>query len=692
MSYLVNETRLTRVIIGGSDVTEAVTDITLSDSSAIKNGLIATDGEIKMGYRPGATPRDDYKRSLYLRGTPIEIYVTYPSGLEDRHPRGSLVVFDTLFVPEKEELVISVGCKMAFAALQERVDELLPLPNFYLPPTRRNYSSISAALATEGRVAWYDKDGILRSDYMFSGETQTTSPAPNWVSVFGTTALAVSAVNKTRSFELKNAGPAGSPYQGSDPDNIELSYEYAPCRYTTEGSPICPDNAQEPDIIETATSESRYYAQYPAVYYERVATNTTFNNAVGVSQPSLNKSGRPDSTTGKVDATKSDCQEKPRERENPAASKVGGGSSNGQVSCMSGYQTARSQLMVGVSSSSITTTYYRGPGKARDRVESAEFGPALSANGQYIGDLYQLCRQSWADACNPNGFCGTSEGTRNVQLGASITTVEFNADGSVSTEITDTYATKVSALSPDSWRSGVQDGKLVGFTDVPNPYQLYRQSRRVVEYQYPVNGTYRKTTEYTARSEWGSLVPSIGEMDAMNGLARITIDRSKSNRVNADAPPSLTVPEPETLQDQSLVVFPDHDLGAPGQGAPSGNINFKESVPYPFILKDGDPLTPDDYLVAYENYLVRVIKGMALGVRIGETLREDIGANWAPNYSFRYSDPRYNTLISMRGDAHTWSLTPNTCNLTVDGLTIGFSDGIVNIPNNLQGVETPILP
>jgi len=73
-------------------------------------------------------------------------------------------------------------------------------------------------------------------------------------------------------------------------------------------------------------------------------------------------------------------------------------------------------------------------------------------------------------------------------------------------------------------------------------------------------------------------------------------------------------------------------------------------------------------------------------------LRQEIASEWKPNTSFRYHDPRYNILISMRSNAQTWSMTPEECVMTVDGMAVGFSNGQVNIPDNIVGVTTAILP
>lgn len=678
MTYLINSTRLTRVLIGGVNVTDQVSDITLSDSSGLRNGLIATDGEIKLGYRPGTPEAEDYRRNTFVRGEVVDLFVTYPDGVERKHPRGRLFIIDSKFNPEDESFLLNVGCGMAIHALDGNIDEIKGLPNFYIPSTRQNYSSISSALAAEGRIAWYDAEGILQSEKLWSGETFTTSPPAQWVSVFGVTALAVSTINSVRTIRTQEDA-VGNPYEGGDPDNIQLSYEYL----LNDGE-IDPAtglvNSDDSFVTETSVSTSNYYTQYPVIHYQRVQKN---------SEPTLDEAGEPEDDTGLSDPRPSDCSTLETESSNPASAGDGGGAGNGDTNCMDNYETARIPLYVGVSSKSETQTFYRGPGGTRDQVITRNFGPALDANNQYYGDLYQLCRQSWATRCNPNGYCSTSAGRTQAELSRSIQTIDFNPDGSVSREITDTYSTILSAAQPKDWRAGVIDNKIVGFRTISSGLNLYRSNRQVVEYEYPRVGTYRKTTTFESITSRGQGLTSGSGMDAINGIVKVTVDRSTTTAINADVPPAQKTPEPATQSGTVQVVFPKHD--PLGGGSLTDALVFNENVPYPFLIVQGSGITTQSALAEYSDYVRRSLKGQSLGLRLAETLRVEISESWKPNTSFRYYDPRYNTLMSMRGNAHTWSLTPESCVMTVDGLTVGFSDGQVNIPNNVVGVTTAIL-
>lgn len=695
MSYFPNTVRLASILFEGVDFTDRVVDITLSDSSGVKNGLIATDGEIKLAFRPGSPIREDYERNLFARGAHIVVNIEFPSGEIERHPRGSLYVVDSEFNPETEEISLSVGCKMAFHALDGDVTDLTGLGQLYLPETRQDYSSISQQLAAEGKIAWYDGYDVLQVEDLWSGETSSGSPEPVYISVFGVTAVAVSALNKARSIqERAGNSPDGTPYQGADPDTIDLEYEYVPGVIDAATGDVIfdPGAGSEPLREEIVTSVSNYFTQYPAIYYERKP-----NEPDDDGEPNLDNAGEPEDDEGLVEPRPNDCLDGSGQAEssNPAAAEdsPSGGSGNGNTNCMGKYQTVRTPLYVGVESETRTFTYYDGPGFSRSQTITENYGPALEANSQYFGDIYQVCRQGWATRCNPNGFCPTSEGTKKILLSRTIANTEFNPDGSVRSETTDTYQTKLSAAQTNDWRAGVEEGKVVNFRRIDSPYSLYRSQRVIVEYYYPKVGTQRDTTTYITITSRGQGLPqSMEQADALNGIKRTTRDRSRSNLVNAPLPPAQVTPEPPTQSDQTQITFPPRPGSTEAASSPrSKTLGFKETMPYPIMIVQGSGLSVSGVLNKYEDYVARAIKGSAQGLRLGESLREEIAESWKPNLSFRYYDPRYNTLISMRGDAHTWSITPTACTMTVDGLTVGFSNGEVDIPNNVAGVTTAVL-
>ena len=73
MAYLVNQSRLHSLTIDGVNYTDSLISWTCSDSSAQKQGLIATTGTLILGQKPGGYNVEDYDRNNFKRGVLVVI-------------------------------------------------------------------------------------------------------------------------------------------------------------------------------------------------------------------------------------------------------------------------------------------------------------------------------------------------------------------------------------------------------------------------------------------------------------------------------------------------------------------------------------------------------------------------------------------------------------------------------------------
>lgn len=686
MAYFINQTRMAEVLINGTDFTQFATEINLTDSSGIKNGLIATDGEIKLKYIPGSTFPQDYKRNAFRRGDPVRISVQFPSGVTRRHPRGYLFVISSKFEPETESIVVEVGCTMALRALAEDVEALIDQSDLYISETRKDYSNLSNAMAAQSKILYYDNNNNLQSLKMYDGESQIGSAAPNFVSVFGLTAMSVQALDARSKFDEGGEGSKDSPYEDFDPDDVDLTYDWGP-EVDEDGNPIPgtgPDGNDPPpvDRVDTTTTESKYYMQYPAIAYQRKPPEEVDN---------LDDAGTPQDDSGLEIPRPLTCvdEETNPNPDSPAIQTPGG--VNGETSCMDNYETVRSPIYVNAQSTSISTSYYDGPNSALSYQENLRYGPALEANNQYFADSFQVCRQSWATKCQPNGQCSTAEGTEEVLLSKDTRETTYNEDGSVASIIVDSFATRLSGAQPFNWRAGVENGLIVNFRTPLNPFGLYRVQRVETNYTYSKTGakTVRATTTYTSVTSRQQGISGI--IDALSGIITTQTETSLTNAVDPPRPPQLE--EPEIPTEEETETLPGNGEGDDSRGSSAGligssKIKVRERIGFPIIPIRGRT-TAAQVIADYKEYIVFTIKGESLGLRIVEPLREDICTNWTPNQSFRYSDPRYDLVMSLRMDGTTWSIRPDSCLISTDGLAMGFSDGTLQVPNNVVGNTTP---
>ena len=635
MSYLVNQTRVHSLSIGGSDYTGSLVSWTCSDSSANRNGLISTAGTVILGQVPGGYNTEDYDRDNFKRGIPVILEVTYPDGTVARHPRGLLYVLSTSYEPEEGQLTVEIGCRLVLAALTDQVDDLVALSPIYLDVAQRSYSNVAAAFASAGQYLYQDNQGALVSGTFFDGDSTAGVATGDWTSVLGVTALSAKPLAGTRAI----------------PDQIELSYQ-AP------SDEVASDQAGKVDITE---SDSYYYLTYPAVVYQRV-NDGTLTSVTGTQ------------TSSSSDGTTSTCGNTPTQ---PA--------DNGTPSCNEGYETKQTPLILPAKRRETRRTEYNGPAGQVSRVYSEVRGPALEANQQYFADKFAYCRYTWATACQPNGGCPT-DGMDEVLLTYSEQVNYYGTANELVKTVTDTYATTASGAQPFNWRSGIVNGAPQDFTTL-SLADMYRVSSVTVEYTYANNSNTEETTTYTSITARGSGIT--GNIDALNGIK--TFERRISTTISANPliPDLVNTPTTSTVdKTTTLYLYTGRYQSPPTE---SGPYIAKESIPVPLLFDTQGEI--DTAVADYSNYIERWIKGDAYGIQLAEALREEIATGWHPGRPFRYYDSTKGKLMAMRMDACQWGVSAEGSVVAMNGIWIGFSDGTVTIPDNIVGTgSTPGSP
>ena len=81
MSYLVSKTRVASLTINGADYTPNFAGWTVSDSSALTNGLVSTSGSLEISGLLGGALLQDYDRNNFQRGAEAVLELTEPGGL-----------------------------------------------------------------------------------------------------------------------------------------------------------------------------------------------------------------------------------------------------------------------------------------------------------------------------------------------------------------------------------------------------------------------------------------------------------------------------------------------------------------------------------------------------------------------------------------------------------------------------------
>lgn len=646
MGYLVNQTRAATLRIGGNDYTSSLVEWVVSDQSAYKNGCLQTSGTLTLGSRPGGPSIEDYDRSLFRRGTIVTLDVAEPGGAPYRHPRGYLYVISTSYDVESEELTVELGCRLVLIALTEEIDSLVALVPISLDIAQTTYSNCSAAFASAGQYVFQDNTGALVTGTFFEGDSYSGVAAGNWLSVLGVTTTSV------------------QPLSGSDaiPDQIALSYQV----------PADGLNEDEQGRVDTETTTSYYFTQYPAVRFTRKGFTRAATGEITYKSPVWNSVDNYAVTPSSSGS--SSCGNAPDSPEYGYWSLV----------CLSNWETVQTNLYVPATRTQTSVTEYAGPGSQVSRTFETVYGPAIEANGQYYSDKYAYCRSINAVLCLPDGDCPL-EGMEQVQLAYSQTLNYYGEANELVRTVTDNYATKLSAAQPNDWRSGVNNGVPQDFNQNMS-LAMFRESRTDTTYYQEGSVNVQKTVTHTSTARARSTGLN-GNLDALSGIRTVTVRRSSSTSSVDLAPDRLNTATTSTeTEETSIRLFSGRYQGSPSEAGP---YILKEQIPVPLLFESESEIA--SAVGVYSNYLERFVKGDSFGLQIGEALRGDVVSGWRPGMTFRYYDPSKDRLLAMRMDATAWGVSVDESGFVTNGVWIGESNGSVVIPNNLRGNSTPNL-
>ena len=641
MSYLVAKTRVASLLINGANYTSNLVSWTVSDGSALTDGLVSTSGTVTLSGILGGSLLQDYDRNNFQRGAEVVVDIAEPGGAPYRHPRGLLYVIGDGYSVEDEQITIDIGCRVALATLIDDPSSLLSYAPIHLDPTQQTIQGVSGSLAAAGKFLYQDNQGDYQVKTFFDGDTWTGTNQPDgeWVSILGTTALSV------------------QPLQGSGaiPDVINLSYAQ-PASYSEEDA-----------TVDETLTESYYFLTYPAVMYVR--TGNGLGSITGVSSGTVVDSG-----------TVSACGNTPPPPQQ----------SQQQPACNEGYTLEQTPAILPAERTVLNRTEYGGPAGQVSRVYTQTIGPAIEANSQYFADSFAHCRYTWSTRCQPNGACSTDEGMQQILLGYTEQTNYYGTANELIKTVTDSYATTLSGAQPFNWRSGVVNGAHQGFQTL-SLTDLYRVSRVITEYFPDGPSNVQETTTFTSVTSRQVGIAN-GSIDALDGIR--TFQRRTSTTISTTpvAPDSIKSPQTRTVT--LTTSLPLLRKGFTQPPAESGPYIQQEQIPVALLLDSQAEV--DDAVQVYSSHLKRKIMGDAYGLQIGESLRSEIADGWRPGMPFRYWDNRPGTsddsLLAMRMDACVWGLDKAGADVVTNGIWTGISDGRVNKPQNILGGSGAIIP
>lgn len=647
MSYIVNKSRDIQLLINGVNYTNNVLSIELSDDSAINNGIVTTSGTIQLGYVPGGSSIADYGKNFFLRGRPVIIDVADESGTLVRHPRGYLYVVETSYDIEANQLTVEVGCKLYLASLSDDVSQLVSFTILPLTSEQQTFSDLSSALQAESKFIWQNNQGdIVKTDF-FLGDGLGTNKAPGeWLSKLGETAISVEGL-----------GGGAIP-----PDVLELSFDYV----VDAESDIDPS-----EDFEESTVVTKYTIDFPAIEYERVKPETGMPNQPGGQNtiPPPGGSGRGSTTCG----------------DSPVAPPDSEGNPDFEA-CTDGYNVVEVIRQVGVSTTERNVTYYQGPGRQISKTTKELFNAKLEHNPDYWKDLTEFCRFAYGTQCKPDGGClGTTIILGQQEMRDNIVTEQnFYGPGDILVKkVVETYTNMFDCYGPYDWR--YKELNIFNKTEVSkfrpmhvytgNQYE-YMSSRVVTEYEYFDSHTIetvttwtsdcgKDTTWYKEDDSWIRRIADAFPYGKKRVVQTISSNNTPEREEQKSTEPTVVTANAKISDIRSTVAY----IEPPTE---SGRITMQTSIPIPVANSyNAAYALASKYLLYYRRFL----EGDNRGVRVVESLRDDIRTNFRPSMPFYFYDARNDKLLSLRMDACSWGMNLNECIVSTDGIFVGSLQG-----------------
>lgn len=653
MSYISNNTRVSSVTIAGQDYTSNFVEMSVSDSSANKNGCIQTSGTLTLGSGIDSEPSADYFRQKFKRGDLVEVLVADPGGSAIIHPRGALYVIATTYQVEEETLLVEIACRLSLLALTEandpeRLAELIDLVPVELDPVQSSYNNCCAGLASAGKYVYQNSSRQLEVRDFWDGDNTAGTAPGAWVSVLGVTTNEVSPLSGG----------------GAIPDEITLSYQ-VPSDGANE------DNKGRVDTVET---DSYYFLQYPVSTFQRQNTDATAENPNGT----LDNINSSSSSPGATASGSGSCGNDPLPPDDR----------DSDNSCNEGYSLAQTPIYLPATRREVRETTYDGPSAQVSMATTEVFGPRLEANTQYFADSFAFCRQTYATACNFDGGC-SYDGMDEVLLSRQVQLSFYGEANELVKSTTDNYVTLLSAAQVSDWRAGNVSGEIQDFsfrflTDAT----MFRANRIEEEYYREGSLNVQKTTTYDSLTTRGVGIGGGQDIDAVTGgVVSVVIRRSSSNSTIDIQPDIANSPTTATEEREAQIpLFTGRFTTPPSEAGP---YIVDESIPQPVLLSTEEEI--ESLVADYANYLSRFYKGDAFGLQIAEGLRSEVLQGYYPGMPFRYYDPKKGVLLAMRMDATTWGVSNSESAFVTSAMWNGESNGTVTIPSNVLGNSTPSL-
>jgi hypothetical protein len=343
-----------------------------------------------------------------------------------------------------------------------------------------------------------------------------------------------------------------------------------------------------------------------------------------------------------------------------------------------------------VTSVQTTTKTYGGPGGQVSHERQDRSGPAVELAGQYYADTFEQQRGTidWYTSRGDPNHGVMPGGLGNVLQSYSERVYTYGPGGELVETVESQYRNTLSCAIPANWQPGAAlvDGNIVtvGWRTL-NETAQFLNSRTITRYAYYADRTVQETETWQSPCNCNNAGLDAGDINANAGSKRVERRTSRSKLANPAQPdraPVTTLYKVETGTAKDLREAGSYLPGAAG----AGPVTLELQSPSEF---NGPASAAAAAASAFLLYARRLLEGDAGGLRVSESLRPEVLADYRPGMPFSYCDPVSGNVSRLRMNATSWAVSGTEALFSTDGLFVGFSNGLLVPGGNTGGTVTP---
>ena len=629
MGYFSTNIAGVRLQIDGTDYSDELISLEISDDSLVSSSLITTSGTLELRTIFGGQDIRDLFSQRFSTSKVVTVDIKQPDGTYNRHPRGHLYIEASVFNPQQETTTISLSCGLGFAVSTEDADSTffediikaqIPQSRLDLLPddVEYNASLLANLLRVDGEFLYQDKWGYIQKGKIFgSGFRQSPSSIP----------YRFSSIDTQTCLDLESqTGPVANSFDGREQAPLTVT-----CSYQVLGEQVQP---------ATNATTKKNFRQFKSLAEHDAYKHQCVKDTTGTT------GGR-----GTQKLQEETLVESP-DIVNPLAPYGDGASTY--------LQTVKT----------VTEKTYKGQGNQISLEETYVFTNLVNI-GDYV--TYRI-----AETQNRPGV--TRSHLTSVTSSHTVVKYKYGFGGELEEKETLTYVPAIVWYGAEDYIGSMLRGvvrQLIYEKLATQTNEYYEYDVGYGRYKHDVQTTVRK--DYAAQYKgdpWYTIETrkSAGNLAKANQQDRMNIDSSSQSSPQCQACPpgyKCEIKEPSSENREYEVTEGKVQKFSLTGGISLVNSSNENFLSFPIQVRSmrftGEEKDLKDIVDDYCDLVHKVQNTDKYGFTVQESMRAEF-YNYYPSYPFQFFLTAQNRAFSMRSTAASWSVTQTEAVVSFESL------------------------